>query len=84
MPETASCFQYCFISKVLDKCFDVVQNEVALCQYSEGQRYPEKCEVTIFIKVDKITHLSEITGPYSEAFVVRNVKLTGTLGRYQV
>lgn len=36
------------------------------------------------IIVDKITHLSEITGPCSVAFVVRNVRLTGTLGRYQV
>ncbi len=37
-----------------------------------------------FIIVDKITHLSEIAGPSSAAFVVRNVRLTGTLGRYQV
>lgn len=37
-----------------------------------------------FIIVDKITHLSEIAGPCSVAFVVWNVRLTGTLGRYQV
>lgn len=71
---TVSCFQHGFHQEVFRLKLSVLR----------GPKIPWKKFGFLSIIVDKITHLSEVTGPCSVAFVVRNVRLTGTLGRYQV
>lgn len=64
---------------------EIFQIEVPLCQRSEGERCPEERSLVsglqsltkLLISVKSLAH---VLWP----FVVRNVRLTGTLGRYQV